>query len=328
MTLYGHIISRAAAVTGFIAVTLLLACSCKGGTATGGKKTATAADKAETERFWPYFDGTYPMVVTDDKARIEYFCSHSWDDFNFSDTLSLSRDTFNVLSSFAGFVQSMNMIGDPETAQDIMRSLMSRAKESKTMLDWIVWQAREVLADPNSPVRDSELFMPVVQAQLESGFYGYADSLRLRYTLDLLMQNRPGQRANDFVYTLKSGNRSRLYDIKSQYTLLFFSNPGCPMCRQIREELLRSPIVSGMVREGNLTVLAMYPDPELDEWTAHYDEIPTEWTNAYDSDTAIRRRRLYDVNAIPSLYLLDRSKTVLLKDVTDVTLVEQALQKQ
>ena len=75
MTLYGHIISRAAAVTGFIAVTLLLACSCKGGTAAGGKKTATAASKAETERFWPYFDGTYPMVVTDDKARIEYFSS-------------------------------------------------------------------------------------------------------------------------------------------------------------------------------------------------------------------------------------------------------------
>lgn len=325
MTQYGHIILRTAAVTGFIAVTLLLACSCKGGTATGGKKTATAAGKAGTERFWPYFDGTYPMVVTDDEARIEYFCSHSWDEFDFSDTLSLSRDTFNVLSGFAGFVQSLNMLDNPEMARGIMRSLMSRASESEKMMEWIVWQAREVLADPNSPVRNSELFMPVVEAQLGSGFYSYADSLRLRYTLDLLMQNRPGQRANDFVYTVISGRRYSLYEIKSQYTLLFFNNPGCPMCRQVREELLRSQTVCGMVREGSLTVLAMYPDPELDEWTAHHDEIPTEWTNAYDSDTAIRRRRLYDVNAIPSLYLLDRNKTVLLKDVTDVSLVEQIL---
>ena len=36
--------------------------------------------------------------------------------------------------------------------------------------------------------------------------------------------------------------------------------------------------------------------------------------NGYDPDYAIRTDRLYDVRAIPSLYLLDSEKTVLMKD--------------
>mgnify|MGYP002527024690 FL=1 len=41
-----------------------------------------------------------------------------------------------------------------------------------------------------------------------------------------------------------------------------------------------------------------------------------EWINGYDKKQTIEQNNLYDLKAIPTLYLLDKDKTVLLKDVT------------
>ena len=45
----------------------------------------------------------------------------------------------------------------------------------------------------------------------------------------MAMQNRIGERANDFRYTLASGATGTLYGVKAEYVLLFINNPGCPM---------------------------------------------------------------------------------------------------
>lgn len=41
---------------------------------------------------------------------------------------------------------------------------------------------------------------------------------------------------------------------------------------------------------------------------------PQAWYNGFDPDLVIRTDLVYNVRAIPSLYLLDSDKTVLLKD--------------
>ena len=44
---------------------------------------------------------------------------------------------------------------------------------------------------------------------------------------------------------------------------------------------------------------------------------PAEWFNGFDPDMVIRTETLYDVRAIPSLYLLDEDKTVIMKDAPE-----------
>ena len=44
---------------------------------------------------------------------------------------------------------------------------------------------------------------------------------------------------------------------------------------------------------------------------------PEEWYNGFDPDLVIRTDHLYNVRAIPSLYLLDAEKRVILKDAHD-----------
>ncbi|MEG0454785.1 MAG: thioredoxin family protein, partial [Bacteroides sp.] len=63
-----------------------------------------------------------------------------------------------------------------------------------------------------------------------------------------------------------------------------------------------------------LTVLALYPDEELDEWKKHLKDFPTEWISGYDKKLTLKTENRYDLRAIPTLYLLDKNKMVLLKD--------------
>ena len=66
-------------------------------------------------------------------------------------------------------------------------------------------------------------------------------------------------------------------------------------------------------------------DEDLEAWRGYAPNMPSEWINAYDPDHALFDYGIYNLAAIPSLYLLDASKTVLAKDVTDVPYLESLL---
>lgn len=116
---------------------------------------------------------------------------------------------------------------------------MRRASSSRKMLDYFAMLAERVLHDPNSPLRNDEFYIPVLQAQLRAPWYDEYERIAPEYDLEMAMQNRLGHPANDFRYTLASGASGTLYGLKAEYVLLFINNPGCPMCRDIQAR--RSP---------------------------------------------------------------------------------------
>ena len=167
-----------------------------------------------------------------------------------------------------------------------------------------------------------------MQAVLASPYYDEYERIGPAYDLAMASQNRLGQRANDFRYTLASGATGTLYGVKAEYTLLFINNPGCGMCKQLREQISGSPMLSEMIERGRLKILALYPDEDLTEWQAYRPQIPARWINAYDKGCVVREKSLYDLHAIPALYLLDSRKRVLVKDSTDVAQIEEIIDRR
>lgn len=51
-------------------------------------------------------------------------------------------------------------------------------------------------------------------------------------------------------------------------------------------------------------------------------EIPDTWINGYDKTGLVNDKQLYDLKALPTLYLLDREKKVILKDVTIEVIID------
>ncbi|MEG1611791.1 MAG: DUF5106 domain-containing protein [Alistipes sp.] len=263
-----------------------------------------------------------PPVQLEGEELINYMHTHYWDRFDFADTLFIARaDTVQMLEAYAAYVA--HYLDAKNTAP--LDSLMRRASVSRPMLDYFWMLGERVLYDPNSPLRSDELYISVLRAVVSSPFYNQWERISPEHDLKLALQNRVGQRANDFDYTLASGGHGRLYGVNADYVLLFLSNPECPMCAQMRGEIAASPLLTELIERGDLKVIVLYPDEDLTAWRDHAADVPTAWINAYDKGCVITERESYDLRAIPSLYLLDRDKRVLLKDSASVPDVEQII---
>lgn len=304
--------------------TLVLILAAVGLAACGGRAPRRpAATTAETPAV--FLPAIAPAALAPEE-RVEWLRWHYWDNFDFADTTFLARaDTLQLFEAYARYVQLLFSVPTDGAPMD---SLMRRAAVSRPMLDYFAMLADQVLGDPNSPLRNDEFYIPVLRAQLSSPWYDEYERLAPEYRLSLASQNRIGEPANDFRYTLASGATGTLYGLRAEYVLLFINNPGCPMCREIREAISASPMLTELIEHGRLRVLALYPDENLDEWRAYREQVPASWINAYDDGCVLREKGLYDLSAIPSLYLLDAQKRVLVKDATDVALVEEVIDRR
>lgn len=272
------------------------------------------------------FRAPVPPAQLTDEGRREYLKAHYWDCFDFADTLFLARiDTAQMYEAFARYIV---LLSDRPTDGAPIDTLMRRASSSRRMMDYFAMLADGVLHDPNSPLRNDEFYIPVLRALLAAPWYDEYERIAPEYDLRMALQNRVGERANDFRYTLASGASGTLYGLDAEYVLLFVNNPDCPMCREIREEIAASPMLSEMIERGRLRVLALYPDEDLAAWRNYADRIPPKWINAYDRGCVIREEGTYDFHAIPALYLFDRDKRVLVKDSTSVPQIEEVIDRR
>ncbi len=269
-----------------------------------------------------------PAMLAGQERIDDFYARNWWRDFDYSDTTQVAlTDTAYMVRLFADWATVLERVPDSVGVRSV-EQVMDRASANKKTFEWFVMAAREVLADPNSQWRDDELYMPVLRVRIASPFTDEATRERLRYRLDILSQNRIGHKANNIRYTLFDGFEGTLYGIKAEYTLVFINNPGCEMCRTVREEICASALLSRYIASGRLKVLAIYPDQDLDEWLRYRNEMPSAWINGYDRECVMRSEGTYNLTAIPSLYLLDSGKTVLVKDAVSIPLIESALSRQ
>jgi len=253
-----------------------------------------------------------PIVLNTPEQRADYLMEHYWDNFNFNNTNLISKPKVSE-QAFADFINILLQLPSEKTDKGI-RFLMGKAEVNGKMYQYFLELSEKYLYDPNSPVRNEVLYDSFLKAALSSDILDDAHKIRPAQQYELAQKNKAGQKATDFKYTLKNGSTSRLYDIQAKLLLIYFNNPGCEECKAVREKILASSALQELIGMGTLKVLALYPDEDLAEWNKYYADIPSGWINAYNKGAIIKNKELYDLKAIPTLYLLDREKRVLLKD--------------
>lgn len=205
-------------------------------------------------------------------------------------------------------------------SREAVRKMMQGAERNAGVYDMVIGLTDKYLYDPNSPLRNDELYITVLESQIENPALEDIYKVAPRERLKMSLKNRVGEKANDFSYTTSTGVKGTLYGVKADYLLVFFYDLGCPTCREVREglmEVIGSGVLQEMINSGRLKILAVYPDSEMEEWDQYVNDIPKEWTNVYDGRQDINSNQLYNLQAVPSLYLLDKNKRVLVKDFID-----------
>lgn len=263
-----------------------------------------------------------PSMLSGEEAA-EYAAAHFWERFLDTGSRWLSDsthiggvDAVKVEEQVGTWATLLGMIPVKEARASVSSafSLMEERADS-AVFEGLVSLISRYLYDPNSPVRNEDAYQPFAAGLGVSG--RVPDSRHRAYLHDAKMcsLNAVGTPAADFTFADIRGRRHTLYGVKAPLTLLFFSNPGCPSCRDIMDALT-SPGIAGLVTDGTLAVVNVYIDEDLDAWRDYEPAYPREWYTGYDPGFVIRTDVLYNVRAIPSLYLLDSNKVVILKDAT------------
>jgi hypothetical protein len=253
-----------------------------------------------------------PAMMTDPAAAGTFLANHYWDNMNFADTAYIGKEVTE--QAFADYLNLL-MPAPRDIAVNSIDAFMTKARVNLDVYNYFTEKAEHYLNDPNSPYRNEDMYIAVLRNIIAWDALDDVYKLRPESQLAMALKNRVGEQATDLVLTLSSGSKIKLYDQKADYTLLYFANPDCNACAQTTAQLNASEVIRQLVDSGEMKVVTVYPDEDLALWNKHLGDLPGDWINTYDAEKQLRGEDLYDLRAIPSLYLLDRDKRVLLKDI-------------
>lgn len=293
-----------------------------------GPRQGRASDSAAAPtRAFPVMQ--IPAMYTEAADRQAYATEHYWDRF-FSSAVGMLCDSLTVcgvsrdkvedhFSTFVSILENQDVKGGQKGMEALFSKVeVAQAADSlSNVREVFSWLAEHYLYDPNSPFRSEDLYLPYVRGLAESPLTDPAQAPSYAFTAQMCAMNAIGTPAADFRFTDNAGRTRRLYDIRAGHTLLFFSNPGCEACKEIIENLRSMPFLPELISDGRLAVVNVYIDGDIPAWKEYQSFYPREWFNGYDPSGVIREDLLYHVRAIPSLYVLDVDKRVIMKDAPE-----------
>ena len=299
----------------YLSLSLLCACGPR-----GGKPVSTEPATRE----FPQVE--VPSMYTEPMERTVYAVGHFWDRFTdtskvyFCDSVTVNGVPMEALESQMGlFATLAGQLPLDEGGKAVAR-LFDRAEaferkypESNVFEQLSRW-TKHYFYDPNSPVRNEDLYFYYVDRLSRSDLIDSGYRMGYEWDARKCSLNRVGSPAADFSFTDTRGRIRTLYGIKAEYTVLIFGNPGCKACQEIMEAMESTSEIAELISSGRLQVVDVYIDQDIDDWKAHIPEYPKTWINGYDHGYTVRTDLLYNVRGIPSIYLLDADKTVLMKD--------------
>lgn len=294
-----------------IILVLLYACGNKNNNVDKEPKVLT--ESLRTDDSFPF--PTIPVMITQPEERKTYLLSHYWDEFNFADTVLVNNRDLTE----QGFVNNISLLADQTNTQELVWkgidnfcSAMEKYEHARRVC---MQMMDDYLYNPNSPYYNEKIYTVYLERMLESKMLDDARKSTLKFKLDLIKRNIPGSVATDFEYVLPNGKKSSLLHTKANggKLLMVFYDPDCPSCHEIMHQMITDEALANAVAERKLTVLAVYTEGDVDVWEKSVTVMPKGWIVVHDN-MVVKEKALYDLKAMPSIYLLDGQKKVLLKD--------------
>ena len=228
----------------------------------------------------------------------------AWEGFAFENKQAI--ESREAEERFARFLLGMAHQTPTQQAEQI-GELLAKAEQNNATARFLTL-AEKYLYDPNSPYRNDERYLLFLQYATTHQLADYTTNPRYQKHYAMVQKNRVGHKATDFPYTTQAGEKGHLYGVQSQYILLFFHDPNCEECQLVKQQLASQ---HAHFAQKGVQVVAVYIDDEVEAWQKA--QYPSAWLSVYAPE--IDKQDLYDIKALPTLYLLNTRKLVLLKDV-------------
>ncbi|MBR6249114.1 MAG: DUF5106 domain-containing protein [Muribaculaceae bacterium] len=202
--------------------------------------------------------------------------------------------------------------------QSTLNSLAEQPKSYRKAVEMI-----ERMGDPADSLHNEVLYAAGLSHVVSSYVLSGSEKARPQAMLAVAKKNAIGGAATDVQLTLADGKTTQLLAGNGKPTLVYFNDPSCEACHQVKANLEASKLVKDMAEGGELNVVAVYPGKEQKQWKRNTFE---PWiVNGYDKAQAIEENDAYALPTMPLFYLLAADGTVLIKNEPSLSRIENAL---
>jgi thiol-disulfide isomerase/thioredoxin len=146
---------------------------------------------------------------------------------------------------------------------------------------------------------------------------------KLSTRVERLKPNLIGRVSVDLRMQTQQGNFINLHQVKANYTIIYFYEPGCGHCKTVTPQLWN---IYEKYRKKGVEVFAVYIMDDKNEWIDYTNKNKYDWINVYDPTNASFFRYYYDIYSTPTIYMLDKNKKIIAKRISAET-VEKILQE-
>lgn len=254
-----------------------------------------------------------PDSIVQLNERSNFLMRHFWDRLDFKQKKTVDQNALN--DAFSVYVAAMRF-ADADEADGSVTNLLEKTAKNPALAIQFTRAAEEALYGPRAEVWSDGIYLRFTEALLKNKKVSDDRKLRFRRHATLLRNSMQGAVPPEFDYETPAGSVAH-YSPNGVVTLIEFGDPDCDECRMAKLKLETNVSFNNLLDRGLVNVLFIIPDA-AEGWNTLVADYSPKW-HVGASDTVAD---LFDMRAVPSIYVIDREGKVAAKNVT----VEQAMQ--
>jgi thiol-disulfide isomerase/thioredoxin len=132
----------------------------------------------------------------------------------------------------------------------------------------------------------------------------------LKKEVDRIRPSLIGIKGHDLVMNTFNGVFVSLYDIKKDFTILYFWEPDCGHCKEATPKLKQ---YYDKAKNQGVEIFAVCTQSDRAKWEKYIQENKLDWINGWDPQRTTNFDYYYNVTATPGIFILDKNKKIIAK---------------
>jgi peroxiredoxin len=154
-----------------------------------------------------------------------------------------------------------------------------------------------------------ELLTPEIQAT--------SIGMKIKEKLDKIGRTSIGTKAPNFSAPSPTGEELALHDVLGKVTIVDFWAAWCRPCRAENPNLVR---IYDKYKDQGLSIMGVSLDRSADDWKRAIEQDGLTWNQVSNTSYFDEIAQLYNVNAIPATFILDKNGIIVDRDLRGTSL--------
>lgn len=253
-----------------------------------------------------------PEGYIDSNWKYQYYLEHYWDNCDFSEEALVYTPVF---APFLNNYYEKVMHPAIDSIIKFNDILINKAQNNPELYKYIIWYLSNRYERSKYLGHDA-IFVHLIRNYYEKGLCPWVDETVLENMIERANILEPillGKVAPWVIMPDIDGKFHSNYDFSTEYTIMYFWDTDCGHCKVSTPKLLE--FYNREKDSLNFEVFGICLTADSVKWKNYLLDKKLPWTNVGNNKANIDFREAYDIKASPKIYVLDRNKRIIVKNI-------------